>query len=403
MVIYLAGLQGISADLYEASMLDGASRAQQFWQITVPLLKSTTFYVLVNMIIGSFGVFIQVMMLTSGNPRGTTSVLQYLLYDKSFNLFEFGQGAAIGMITALSGADHHLCAQQGISYGRWPGAMRIMGKILFWAVLILSAVIFILPFWFMVCNSFEEFSYVLPNPPHLFPSQIQFAAYEHVLSQSDLPKAALNSVVITLLTALFTVLVASLSAYGFARIDFFGREALFRVYLFTLMLPGFLGIIPQFLVLQGIGPAPNGLIGTKAGLILLYVGAGICGNTFFLRGHMAALPKELEEAVKIDGGGHMTTFFRVMLPLALPAIGTLAIFCLQGTWEEFFSAKVILGGVRSQATLPVMIQSLKGAHTTRWEWIFAASILAQIPMILLFAFFQKRFVVSGLAEGSVKA
>ena len=101
MVIYLAGLQGISNDLYEASMLDGASRVQQFWRITVPLLKSTTFYVLVNMVIGSFGVFIQVMMLTSGNPRGTTSVLQYLLYDKSFNLFQFGQGAAIGMITAL--------------------------------------------------------------------------------------------------------------------------------------------------------------------------------------------------------------------------------------------------------------------------------------------------------------
>ena len=101
MVIYLAGLQGISNDLYEASMLDGASRVQQFWRITVPLLKSTTFYVLVNMVIGSFCVFIQVMMLTSGNPRGTTSVLQYLLYDKSFNLFQFGQGAAIGMITAL--------------------------------------------------------------------------------------------------------------------------------------------------------------------------------------------------------------------------------------------------------------------------------------------------------------
>ena len=78
MVIYLAGLQGISIDLYEASMLDGANRVQQFWRITVPLLKSTTFYVLVNMIIGSFGVLIQVMILTSGNPRGTTSVLQYL-------------------------------------------------------------------------------------------------------------------------------------------------------------------------------------------------------------------------------------------------------------------------------------------------------------------------------------
>ena len=101
MVLYIAGLKGIPAELYEAGMLDGASRTQQFWHITVPLLKSTTFYVLVNMVIGSFGVFIQVMMLTSGNPRGTTSVLQYLLYDRSFNLFEFGQGAAIGLITAI--------------------------------------------------------------------------------------------------------------------------------------------------------------------------------------------------------------------------------------------------------------------------------------------------------------
>jgi multiple sugar transport system permease protein len=101
MIIYLAGLQGISGDLYEASAIEGASGAQQFRFITVPMLKSTTFYVLVNMIIGSFGVFLQVLMLTSGNPRGTTSVLQYLLYDKSFNLFEFGQGAAIGMVTAL--------------------------------------------------------------------------------------------------------------------------------------------------------------------------------------------------------------------------------------------------------------------------------------------------------------
>lgn len=100
MIIYLAGLQGISGDLYEASSIEGAGAAQQFMYITVPMLKSTTFYVLVNMVIGAFGVFIQVMMLTGGNPRGTTSVLQYLLYDKAFNLFEFGQGAAIGLITA---------------------------------------------------------------------------------------------------------------------------------------------------------------------------------------------------------------------------------------------------------------------------------------------------------------
>ena len=281
--------------------------------------------------------------------------------------------------------------------------MKLFKRFLFWLFMALAVVVFILPFLFMVSNSFEEFSYVLPTPPHILPSRIDFSAYQHVLSQSNLPQAACNSLIITLCTAFFTVLISSLSAYGFARIDFWGREALFKVYLATLMLPGFLGIIPQFLVLQQIGISESGLIGTKAGLILLYVGAGVCGNTFFLRGHMAALPKELEEAVLIDGGGHMTTFFKVMLPLALPSISTLAIFCIQGTWEEFFSAKVILGGVQSNITLPVMIQSLKGAHSTRWEWIFAASILAQIPMIALFAVFQKRFVVSGLSEGAVKA
>ena len=101
MIIYLAGLQGISKDLYEAASLEGAGAAAKFRYITIPLLKSTTFYVMVNMLIGAFNVFLQVLLLTSGNPRGTTSVLQYLLYDKAFNQFEFGQGAAVGLITAL--------------------------------------------------------------------------------------------------------------------------------------------------------------------------------------------------------------------------------------------------------------------------------------------------------------
>ena len=285
--------------------------------------------------------------------------------------------------------------------------MKVLSRVFFWLLLIACAALFVLPYLFMITNSFEEFSYVLPYPPKLLPSQLNFAAYEHVLTQSNLPQAAMNSLIVTVCTVVLVVLISALSAYGFARIDFFGREALFRIYLITLMIPGFLSIIPQFLVLQGIrlpwDAQLNGLIGTRAGLILLYVGTGICGNTFFLRGPFAALPKELEESVRIDGGGHIATFFQVMLPLMLPAIGTLAIFCFQGTWEEFFTAKVVVGGVQSLTTLPLMIQTLRGQHATRWEWIFAASILVQIPILILFVTFQKKFVVSGLAEGSVKA
>lgn len=102
MLIYLAALQGIPKERYEAAELDGAGLWRKFRYITIPSLKPTTFYVMVNMIIGSFNVFIQVMMLTGGNPKGKTSSLQYLLYDKAFNQFEFGEASAIGMISAVT-------------------------------------------------------------------------------------------------------------------------------------------------------------------------------------------------------------------------------------------------------------------------------------------------------------
>lgn len=102
LLIYMAALQGISKDLYEAASLDGATAWQKFHRIVMPLLKPTTFYVLVNMLIGSFNVFIQVMLLTSGNPNGKTTVLQYLLYDRAFNQFQFGEASAIGMITSIT-------------------------------------------------------------------------------------------------------------------------------------------------------------------------------------------------------------------------------------------------------------------------------------------------------------
>lgn len=102
MIIYMAALQGISHDLYEAASIEGAGAGKKFTAITLPLLKPTTYFVLVNMIIGAFNVFLQVFILTKGNPNGRTSVLQYLLYDRSFNLFKFGDGAAIGLITGLT-------------------------------------------------------------------------------------------------------------------------------------------------------------------------------------------------------------------------------------------------------------------------------------------------------------
>lgn len=285
--------------------------------------------------------------------------------------------------------------------------MKASGKtvqVILWVVLLVGLAIFTIPYIFMISNSFQKFNYSLPYPPSLIPKDASFDAYKYILTEKNLPRPFANSVFITVVTTFFSIGVAALSAYGFARIKFRGREALFKLYLFTLMIPGFLSIIPQFFILQAIRlPGfPNGLVGTRVGLILLYVGTGVCGSTFFLRGFFESIPNEIEESVVVDGGTHKTIFWRIMLPLSKPALGTMAIFGMQGTWEEFFSAKVILGANEKLLTLPVIVQRLNGEHATRWDWVFAASILMQIPIILLFVIFQKKFVIGGLSEGSIK-
>ena len=104
----------------------------------------------------------------------------------------------------------------------------------------------------------------------------------------------------------------------------------------------------------------------------------------------------------MDGGGHGAIFFRVMLPLSTPAIGTMTIFTFQGFWEEYFTAKVLVGANEEMITLPLLLQRLNGQYATRWEWVFAASLLALIPVVLLFVLFQKKMVVGGLTQGAVK-
>lgn len=279
-------------------------------------------------------------------------------------------------------------------------------QILLWLVLGLGLVVFVLPYIFMISNSFEKFSYSLPYPPHILPSRFNLDAYLYVFNEKHVLTPFLNSVFITSVTAALSIAVSSLSAYGFACINFKGREPLFKVYLLTLMIPGFLNIIPQYLVLAHINFLPGmsqGLVGTRLGLITLYVGTGICGNTFFLRGFFQSLPKEISESVVMDGGTHWTIYSRILLPLSKPAIGTLTIFTVQGLWEEFFTAKIVLGSNSQKIlTLPIVLQQLNGEHATRYEWVFAFSILMQIPIILIYILFQKKFVVGGLSEGAVK-
>jgi multiple sugar transport system permease protein len=269
-------------------------------------------------------------------------------------------------------------------------------KLAVYAIVIAGALIFIFPFIYMILTSFFTATFSLPRPEEVFKVTPNFINYEVVWGKNHFAQYFANSLLITTVAMIGALLVSSLTAYGFARFTFPGKEGVFRVFLLTMMIPSVINIIPQFIIIKNLG-----LVDTYSGLWLIYIATGVIGNMFFLRGFFESIPKELEESVLIDGGGSWKIYRYIYLPLSLPAMGTLAIFIFQGTWEEYFLALTI---IKSEAlrTLPIAILMFNDKYATNYGQIFAASIIALLPVIVIYVTFQKRFVQSGLGEGAIK-
>lgn len=269
-------------------------------------------------------------------------------------------------------------------------------RILVYTLLILGLVLVLTPFIYMILTSLTENAFTLPHPDDLVKQDKSFDNYIEAWNKNNFERYFLNSLFVATTTAFFAILFSSMTAYAFARFQFPLKEPLFRLFLFSMMVPGVLNIIPQFTIIDSLG-----LVDTYKGLLLIYVGIGIAGNTFFLRGFFERIPRELEESVIIDGGSKWTIFRHIYIPLSKPSLATLAIFTFSGAWDEFFVALTIIK-TESKRTLPIALQLFQGQHATNWGLVFAASIIAIIPIILIFIFFQKKFVQSTTGEGALK-
>lgn len=269
---------------------------------------------------------------------------------------------------------------------------QILLHIVLWAFVIVS----VIPFLSMFATSFCQDVFELPNPPRLLPETLDLSNYITVLFKQNFAHYFLNSLMISCVTLVAVLFISSLSAYGFARFDFPGKEIVFNIYLFTMMVPAILNLIAQYLVINSLG-----LINTYTGVILIYAGTGVAGNTFFLRGFFEDIPRELEESVIMDGGGRWTIYRHIILPLSKPALGTLGIGIFSATWGEYFTVLTLIKD-ETKRTLPVMLQLFRGEHTTEWGLVFAGAVIVFIPEIIMFVIVQKSFVQSGSAEGAIK-
>ncbi|WP_407271176.1 carbohydrate ABC transporter permease [Radiobacillus sp. PE A8.2] len=272
----------------------------------------------------------------------------------------------------------------------------IFWKIVVYAILILGVVIFIFPFIYMILTTFFTSAYVLPKPGEVFSVTPNLENYDLVWNEYHFYRYFLNSVLVAGVAMVGGLFLGSLTAYAFVRFEFPGKEFLFRAFLFTMMIPLVLAIVPQFTVIQNLG-----LVNTYLGLWLIYIGGGVVGSTFFLRGFFETVPKDLEESVIIDGGGNWRIFWHIYLPLSKPALATMAIFSFQGTWDEYFVALTI---IKEEAlrTLPIQLMMFQGQHASNWALVFAASLIAILPVVVIYIIFQKRFVQSGGSDGALK-
>jgi ABC-type glycerol-3-phosphate transport system permease component len=262
-------------------------------------------------------------------------------------------------------------------------------------VLIVGAIVMVTPFLYMLSTSFKPQAYVLTTPPQFIPDPFTFDNYVQAWTTQDFSLYAMNSVIVAVIATGLSVLFSSMMAYAFTRFEFPGREWIFRILLIGLMVPAMMLIIPQFVLAKYFG-----LLDSLAGLIAFYVAGSLALNTFLLRGFFAALPAELDQAMQMDGANAWTRYWKLALPLARPALATATIFTFLACWDEFAWALTIINSPQNR-TLPIAIQLFQGQNATQWGLVFAASVIAIIPVIVVYLIFQRHFV-QGLTSGAVK-
>ena len=251
------------------------------------------------------------------------------------------------------------------------------------------------PFALMVSTAFKSHAYVLEIPPRLIPEAPTLDNFVEAWTSNNFGRYFLNSATVTVASTAISVTLSAMLGFAFARYEFPGRRIMFGALLFTLTVPGLVLLIPQFVLARNLG-----LLNSLWGLVIVYAVLNLGLNTFLLRGFFAAMPAEIFDAASVDGAGPWRIFRSVALPLAGPGLATITIFSFLAAWDEFTWAIVSISD-QNLYTLPVAIRLFQRANGTEWGLVFAASLIAMVPVLVLFVTLQ-RYIVSGAFQGAMK-
>ncbi len=272
---------------------------------------------------------------------------------------------------------------------------RTIQLVINYTILVLVALIVLLPLVWMLSTSFKPKSQWFAREVEWIPRTFTLDNYNKIFNNRTTPigRWFLNSIILGVITTGLTLIIDSLAAYAYARLEFPGRKLIFALLLATLFLPGVMFLVPNFITVFRLG-----LLNTFPGVFLPAL-AGVFG-VFFLRQFFETIPKELEEAAHIDGANTFQTFWQVVLPLARPALATLAVITFLASWNDFLWPLLILQE-RTLQTLPPGLRTLQGAYTSEYGQMMAGAAIAAVPVLVIYIFAQ-RYIVESVATTGLK-
>ena len=453
-LLLLAGLKAIDTELYESAQVDGANAVQRFRYVTLPGMRYVILVVLLLSFISTFNQFGLIFLMTGGGPSGATRLYSILAYEKAIGSLQYGPGSAIALSVAplmafliyLLGKymryDEKAAGVQkkkGLGIGKFFGGLFSMVlDVLFWPfdmlnrgieklaaalrlrftgsaskpvfkpqgrermgigmrlLILLPIMAFVLfPFYWVLITSFKTTTQISQRQSIFWPSPATLDQYKELIFGSKFLVWLGNSVLVASLSTIISIAIAALAAYALTRLKFLGAGLLTTAILITYLLPGTLIFIPLYQTLSDLG-----LINSYGALLTTYPTFLVPFATWVLIGYFRSIPVELEEAAMIDGASRLYAFVRITLPLAAPALLSVALFAFTNAWNEFLFAFVFITS-ESIRTLPIGLQSMVVGDILPWGELMAASLLTAIPVAILYMYAQ-RFLVGGLTVGAVK-
>lgn len=267
-----------------------------------------------------------------------------------------------------------------------------VGRVLAWVAALVVALLWLLPMLWALDTSLKPESETVVYPPQWIPTRFTFEAYTAVLQQGDVLMWFGNSLIVAVTVTVMTVLTSAWAGYAFSRLPFRGMNVFYAVTIAGIIVPGNVLVVPLFQEMLAFG-----MVDTYWGIILPQVAAPVM--VFILKKFFDALPKELEEAALVDGANRWRIFWQIVMPLSRPILAAVSIFTFIGTWNNFFWPFLITSDP-DLMTLPVGLANVQSSYGLRYAQIMAAAMIAALPLVVVFLFFQRQ-IIRGVATAGL--